>query len=173
MHYIPSASRDQAVLFPEVLDDYITEENPIRFIDAFVDKLDMVALGFEQSTLNTTGRPPYHPSILLKLYIYGYLNRIRSSRRLETECHRNVELMWLLSKLKPDHKTIANFVAGMLKPLKKYAADLPCYVNNSTYSVINYIKNNFFSKKLYYNHVAKQAFSISISLRFFYNLQPP
>ena len=118
MHYIQAASRDQTVLFPEVLDDYITEDNPIRFIDAFVDKLDLVALGFEQSVLNTTGRPPYHPSILLKLYIYGYLNRVRSSRRLETESHRNVELMWLLEKLKPDHKTISEFRRRHVKSLK-------------------------------------------------------
>lgn len=118
MHYIQGTSRDQAVLFPEVLDDYIAEENPIRFIDAFVDKLDLVALGFEQSTLNITGRPPYHPSILLKLYIYGYLNRIRSSRRLENECHRNVELMWLLGKLQPDHKTISEFRRRHVKSLK-------------------------------------------------------
>jgi len=109
MDYIEGTNRDQAVLFPESLDEYITGENPVRVIDAFVDSLDLQILGFTHALLNETGRPPYHPAVLLKLYVYGYLNRIRSSRTLEREAGRNVEVMWLTGKLAPDFKTIANF----------------------------------------------------------------
>ena len=109
MDYIQGTPREQSLLFPEVIDDYITEDNPVRFIDAFVDSLDLEDLGFQRSQPALTGRPPYDPGDLLKLYIYGYLNRIRSSRRLEKEASRNVELMWLLHKLTPDFKTIADF----------------------------------------------------------------
>ncbi len=109
MRYIEGTPREQKLLFPERIDDYIEADNPVRFIDAFVDSLDLSAAGFKRTTLAATGRPPYVPGDLLKLYIYGYLNRVRSSRKLEQECHRNVEVMWLLRKLKPDHKTIANF----------------------------------------------------------------
>ena len=96
-------------LFPECLADWIDEDNPVRVIDAFVDKLDLSRLGFEGVTPEATGRPSYHPSALLKLYIYGYLNRVQSSRRLEREAGRNVEVMWLTGRLAPDHKTIADF----------------------------------------------------------------
>jgi transposase len=96
-------------LFPEALDDYIAQENPVRFIDAFVDSLDLQDLGFTHAVPAETGRPPYHPATLLKLYVYGYLNRIRSSRLLEREAGRNLELVWLLGKLAPDFKTIADF----------------------------------------------------------------
>lgn len=106
--FIVGESRCQATLFPEVIDDYIVEDNPVRVIDVFVDELDLSALGFK-TTPEQTGRPGYHPEVLLKLYIYGYLNRIQSSRRLERETQRNVELMWLLGKLTPDFKTIADF----------------------------------------------------------------
>ena len=109
MKYIEGTPREQMLLFPESIDEYIEVDNPVRFIDAFVDSLDLAAAGFERTTLAATGRPPYAPGDLLKLYIYGYLNRIRSSRKLEQECHRNVEVMWLLGKLSPDHKTIADF----------------------------------------------------------------
>lgn len=109
MEHIRGMDRKQVLLFPEIIDDYITEENPVRFIDAFVDSLDTKKLGFKHAELSSTGRPPYNPSELLKLYIYGYLNRIRSSRLLEKECRRNVEVMWLLKKLTPDFKTIADF----------------------------------------------------------------
>jgi transposase len=107
--HIQGVHRRQRIMFPESLDEYIGDENPVRFIDAFVDSLDLHALGFEHAVAGDTGRPPYHPSVLLKLYIYGYLNHIRSSRRLEKEANRNVELMWLLRKLAPDFKTIADF----------------------------------------------------------------
>lgn len=108
-HHIKGQSRTQATLFPEALDDFVTDENPVRVIDVFVDSVDLAKLGFEKVTAKATGRPCYHPGTMLKLYIYGYLNRIQSSRRLEKETHRNVELMWLLERLQPDFKTIADF----------------------------------------------------------------
>ena len=109
MEHIQGSDREQMTLFPEALDDYIARDNPVRFLDVFIDSLDLKSLGFEHVVLKETGRPPYHPADLLKLYVYGYLNRIRSSRRLETESGRNLELMWLLKRLTPDFKTIADF----------------------------------------------------------------
>lgn len=109
MSYIEGESREQRILFPEVLDDYIGEDNVVRFIDAFVDGLRMEELGFDRSAPKETGRPPYDPRDILKLYIYGYLNRLRTGRILERECQRNLELMWLMRKLRPDFKTIADF----------------------------------------------------------------
>lgn len=107
--FIQGESRTQCTLLPELLDDYIAETNPVRVVDVFVDELDLGQLGFEGVAPAATGRPAYHPAVLLKLYIYGYLNRIQSSRRLEKESCRNVELMWLIGRLAPDFKTIANF----------------------------------------------------------------
>ena len=107
--FIESESRNQITLMPACLDDYIDTDNPVRVIDLFVDELDLVELGFEGTTAASTGRPGYHPALLLKIYIYGYLNRIQSSRRLERETQRNVELMWLTGRLSPDFKTIADF----------------------------------------------------------------
>jgi len=107
--FIQGDSREQATLLPERLDDYIGEDNPIRVVDAFVEQLDLAELGFAGMVPATTGRPSYHPAVLLKIYIYGYLNRIQSSRRLEREAQRNVELMWLTERLMPDFKTIADF----------------------------------------------------------------
>ncbi len=107
--FIEGESRNQATLLPECLDDFIDEDNPVRAIEAFIDELDLLALGFAGAEPAMTGRPSYHPADLLKLYLYGYLNRIQSSRRLERECQRNVELMWLVGKLAPDFKTIADF----------------------------------------------------------------
>jgi transposase/macrodomain Ter protein organizer (MatP/YcbG family) len=107
--YIAGADRSQAVLLPEVLDDFVGADHPVRFLEAFVAQLDLGALGFERAVPAETGRPGYDPGDLLRLYLYGYLHRIRSSRRLEQETHRNVELMWLLRRLTPDHKTIADF----------------------------------------------------------------
>jgi transposase len=107
--FIEGADRGQSTLFPECLDDWVDEDNAVRVIDAFVDMLDLAALGFEGVEPAETGRPAYHPSVLLKLYVYGYLNRVQSSRRLEREAGRNVELMWLLGRLVPDHKTVADF----------------------------------------------------------------
>src|SRR3974377_2053519 len=101
--------RSQTLLLPERLEDYIAAENPVRFQDAFVGTLDLAALGFTKARPADTGRPPYAPADLLKLYLYGYLHRIRSSRLLEAECHRNVEVIWLTGKQAPDHKTIADF----------------------------------------------------------------
>lgn len=107
--HIQGQSRDQATLFPERLDDLIAEDNPVRVIDAFVDTLDLKVLGFARIESQATGRPPYHPGDLLKLYLYGYLHQVRSSRRLERECQKNIEVLWLLNRLAPDFKTIANF----------------------------------------------------------------
>lgn len=109
MRHKEGDSRQQSTLFPESLDDYVTEDNPVRVIDAFIGSLDMNELGFTQAVTQDTGRKPYHPADLLKLYTYGYLNQVRSTRRLEKECHRNIEVLWLMKRLAPDFKTIANF----------------------------------------------------------------
>jgi transposase len=109
MSHITGHDRSQMLLLPEAIDDYVGPDNPVRFIDAFVDGLDLAASGFVGVEPKATGRPGYAPSDLLKLYVYGYLNRIRSSRRLEAETHRNIEVIWLLRHLKPDFKTIADF----------------------------------------------------------------
>ena len=118
MNHRTGLARSQTLLFPETLDDYISAENPVRFLDAFVAGLDLHGLGFAKAIPEPTGRPPYHPADLLRLYLYGYLHRIRSSRQLEGECHRNVELIWLLGKLAPDFKTIADFRKENLKALR-------------------------------------------------------
>jgi transposase len=107
--FVEGEDRRQGVLLPEFLDDYVSEENPVRVIDAFVEALDLEALGFEGVVPEATGRPGYHPSVLLKIYVYGYINQVASSRRLEREAQRNVELMWLTGRLAPDFKTIADF----------------------------------------------------------------
>jgi transposase len=107
--HVNGTHRDQTVLFPNTVDQYVEKENPVRFIDAFVGSLNLEKLGFKHSILAETGRPSYDPSDLLKLYIYGYLNQVRSSRKLEKKCHRNLEVIWLMKKLAPDHKTIADF----------------------------------------------------------------
>ena len=106
--FIKGEDRHQATLFPERLDDYIAEDSAVRVIDVFLDDLDLSGLGFKTEP-NDTGRPPYHPSTMLKIYVYGYLNRVQSSRRLECEAQRNIELMWLTERLAPDFKTIADF----------------------------------------------------------------
>src|SRR6202161_299668 len=107
--FVQGADRQQTTLFPECLDDWVDESNSIRAVDVFVDALELRDLGFDGVDPAATGRPAYHPSPMLKLYIYGYLNRVQSSRRLEREAGRNVELMWLTGRLMPDHKTIADF----------------------------------------------------------------
>src|SRR5687768_3275791 len=107
--FIEGEIRSQSVLFPERLEDWIADDNPVRAVDAFVEELDLAELGFAGAEPADTGRPAYHPAVLLKIYIYGYLNRIPSSRRLEREAQRNVELMWLTGRLAPDFKTIADF----------------------------------------------------------------
>jgi transposase len=107
--FVEGEDRRQSLLLPGSLDDYVTEDNPVRVVEAFIDELDLGALGFQGVQPASTGRPAYHPSTLLKIYLYGYLNRVQSSRRLEREAQRNIELMWLTGRLAPDFKTIANF----------------------------------------------------------------
>ena len=120
--FVEEADRGQWTLLPGCLDDFIDESNPVRVIDVFVDALDLAEMGFEGVDPAATGRPSYHPSVLLKLYIYGYLNRVQSSRRLEREAGRNVEVMWLLGRLAPDHKTIADFRKDNGLALRKVCA---------------------------------------------------
>ena len=123
MAHIFEFERSQLLLLPESVDDYVGAHNPVRFIDAFVDQLDLAAAGFIRVAPKATGRPGYSPGDLLKLYIYGYLNRVRSSRRLEAECHRNIEVIWLLRSLKPDFKTIADFRSDNRAAFKKVFRD--------------------------------------------------
>jgi transposase len=161
MSYVEGESREQRILFPEVLDDYISEENVVRFIDVFVDGLEMEELGFDRTAPKETGRPPYDPRDLLKLYIYGYVNRIRTSRTLERECQRNVELMWLMRKLRPDFKTIADFRKDnrkafrgvfrqfvlLCKGLGLVAGELVA-VDGSKFKAVNSGQRNFSQNKL-------------------------
>ena len=107
--FVEGEDRRQATLLPECLDDYVTDDNPLRIVEAFIDELDLAALGFAGIVPEMTGRPSYRPTTLLKIYIYGYLNRIQSIRRLERETQRNLEMMWLAGRLMPDFKTIADF----------------------------------------------------------------
>jgi transposase len=161
MKHRTGLDRSQTLLFPERLEDYITAENPVRFLDAFAAKLDLHALGFDKAQCAGTGRPPYDPAALLKLYLYGYLHRVRSSRSLEAECHRNVEVIWLLGKLAPDFKTIADFRKDNLKPLKAVARQftLLCRklelfggellaVDGSKFAAVNARDQNFNAAKL-------------------------
>jgi transposase len=120
--FVAGADRGQPTFLPECLDDFVGESNPVRVIDVFVEALDLAEMGFEGVSPAATGRPSYHPSVLLKLYIYGYLNRVQSSRRLEREAGRNVEVMWLLGRLAPDHKTIADFRKDNGAALRKVCA---------------------------------------------------
>ena len=118
--YKQGENRKQQLLFPPSIDDYVSKDNPVRAIEDYVELLDMVALGFTKSALNSTdGQPAYHPKLLLKIYIYGYLNKIRSSRKLEQEIKRNIEMMWLCAGLTPSYKTISDFRKENAKPLKK------------------------------------------------------
>ena len=107
--FVEGEDRAQQVLLPPSLEDYIGEDNPVRVVDAYIEELDLGEMGFERVRPKATGRPAYHPATLLKIYLYGYLNAIQSSRRLEREANRNIELMWLTGKLAPDFKTIADF----------------------------------------------------------------
>jgi transposase len=120
--FVEGADRGQSTLLPECLDDWIGEDNPVRVIDAFVDAANLIELGFAGVEPEATGRPSYHPSVLLKLYIYGYLNRVQSSRRLEREAGRNFEVMWLLARLIPDHKTVADFRKDNGSAIRKVCA---------------------------------------------------
>jgi transposase len=127
MDYIQGKHRKQIVLIESSLDEKIEQDNPVRIIDAFVTSCKLEEFGFTHAKHAAEGRPPYHPGDLLKLFIYGYLNRIRSSRVLEKECKRNLELMWLLNELTPDHNTIANSERTIPKPLRRsFARWSPC-----------------------------------------------
>ncbi len=161
MEHIQGFDRNQEILFPAKIDDYIGEENLVRFIEAFVSMLDLLALGFTHAFSKTTGRPSYNPADLLKLYIYGYLNCIRSSRKLEKECLRNIEVMWLLKKLAPDHKTIADFRKNNPDSIKKvfkefvfFCKELGLYggevvaIDGSKFKAVNSKKRNFNEDKL-------------------------
>ena len=161
MGFIHGANRHEEILCPERLDDYIAEEHPVRFLDAFVDHLNLTTLGFQRATPATTGRPAYHPADLLKLSIYGSLDRLRSSRRLAQETHRKVELMWLLKKLRPDHKTIADFRKNNLKPMRQVCREFTLWckqldlfagelvaIDGSTCKAVNAKERNFTSAKL-------------------------
>lgn len=160
MDYIEGRDRRQAILLPEVIEDYISTENPVRFIEVFVEGLDLRELGFKHSDLKETGRPPYNPGDLLKMYIYGYLNRERSSRGLEREASRNVELMWLLRKLKPDFKTIADFrkdnkeaIRGVCREFTMLCRQMDLFggeiiaIDGSKFRAVNSKKRNFNDKK--------------------------
>ena len=120
--FVQGADRQQTTLLPECLDDWVDESNPVRAVDVFVDALELGDLGFDGVDPAATGRPAYHPSPMLKLYIYGYLNRVQSSRRLEREAGRNMEVMWLTGRLVPDHKTIADFRKDNGPAIKKVCA---------------------------------------------------
>jgi transposase len=121
--FVEGEDRNQAVLLPEYLEDYVSDDNPVRVVDVFVDELDLRDLGFDGTATAATGRPSYHPSVLLKIYIYGYLNRIQSSRRLERETQRNIELMWLTGRLSPDFKTIADFRRNNGKAIRNVCSE--------------------------------------------------
>ena len=129
--FIEGEDRSQVTLLPACLEDYVEAENPVRVVEVFVDGLDLGQLGFDGVDPAATGRPAYHPAVLLKLYIYGYLNRIQSSRRLEREAQRNVELMWLTGRLMPDFKTIATSARTMDGRSARYAANSWCCASGS------------------------------------------
>ena len=161
MGYINGFDRDQIVLFPEVIDDYVDTTNPVRFLDVFVNQLDLKTLGFTYATPPKPGRPSYHPGDMLKLYLYGYLNKIRSSRKLEHETQRNIEVMWLLRKLTPDFKTIADFRKDNPQALKQVCREftLLCKkldlfgreliaIDGSKFKAVNSKARNFSEKKL-------------------------
>jgi len=159
--FIQGEDRTQATLLPELLDDYVSDTNPVRVVDVFVDELDLGKLGFEGVDPASTGRPSYHPAILLKIYIYGYLNRIQSSRRLEREAQRNVELMWLTGRLMPDFKTIANFRKDNGKAIRSVCrqfvvicqqlglfSEALVAIDGSKFKAVNNRDRNFTSTKL-------------------------
>src|SRR6202045_2358803 len=159
--FVEGIDREQGTLFPECLADWIEEDNPVRVIDAFVDKLDLSGLGFDGVAPEATGRPSYHPSVLLKLYIYGYLNRVQSSRRLEREAGRNVEVMWLTGRLAPDHKTIADFRKDNGRAIRQVCArfimlcrtvglftEASVAIDGSKFKAVNNLDKNFTRAKM-------------------------
>ena len=159
--FVQGESRTQSTLLPGSLDDYVSDTNPVRVVDVFVDELDLGKLGFEGVEPAETGRPSYHPAVLLKIYIYGYLNRIQSSRRLEREAQRNVELMWLTGRLMPDFKTIANFRKDNGKAIRNVCrqfvvlcqqlglfSEALVAIDGSKFKAVNNRDRNFTSAKL-------------------------
>ena len=159
--FVEAIDRSQSTMFPERLDDWVRDDNPVRAVDVFVDALDLGGLGFVRVTPRATGRPSYHPSVLLKLYIYGYLNRVQSSRRLEREAGRNVEVMWLTGRLVPDHKTIADFRKDYGKAIRKVCAqfvalcrelelfaDASVAIGGSKFKAVNARDQNFTRAKM-------------------------
>lgn len=159
--YIEGQGRTQSTLFPERLDDWIDEDNSVRAIDVFVDALNLKDLGFDRAAPADTGRPAYHPAVLLKLYIYGYFNRVPSSRRLELEAHRNVELMWLTGRLAPDFKTIADFrhdngegIRNVCRRFVQLCRDLQLFtramvaIDSSKFKAVNSRDRNFTPNKV-------------------------
>ncbi|MCL2493713.1 MAG: transposase, partial [Clostridiales bacterium] len=161
MDFIEGDSRNQITLLPDSIEDYVSKDNPVRVIDAYVNQLDFEALGFSKYQPNDTGRPMYDPKDLLKLYIYGYMNRIRSSRRLEQETKRNLEVIWLVRKISPDHKTIARFRHDNSRALKNVFRDfvklcmkIELYgkelvaIDGSKFKAVNSKERNFNDRKL-------------------------
>src|SRR5947207_4310686 len=159
--FVEGVDRGQSTLFPDCLEDWIGEDNPVRVIDVFVDELDLAEHGFSGVAPEVTGRPSYHPSALLKLYIYGYLNRVQSSRRLEREAGRNVEVMWLTRRLVPDHKTIADFRKDNGTAIRKVCAQFVALcrkmgllakasvaIDGSKFKAVNSRDNNFTKGKM-------------------------
>ena len=159
--FIQATDRTQVTLFPEQLEDYVVEDNPVRVVDVFVEQLDLGKIGFKGVTPLKTGRPAYHPAVLLKLYIYGYLNRIQSSRRLERESQRNLELIWLLERLTPDFKTIANFRKDNGPAIRKVCvqfvalcrklnllSEATVAIDGSKFKAVNNRDNNFTTNKI-------------------------
>jgi transposase len=159
--FIQSTDRTQVTLFPEQLEDYVSDDNPVRVVDVFVEQLDLGSLGFAKVAPLKTGRPAYHPAVLLKLYIYGYLNRIQSSRRLERESQRNLELIWLMERLTPDFKTIANFRKDNGPAIRKVCsqfvmlcrqlnlfAEATVAIDGSKFKAVNNRDNNFTTNKI-------------------------
>ena len=159
--HVEGLNRDQTLLFPETLEKYVDQDNPVRFIDAFIESLNSEKIGFTHAIPAETGRPSYNPKDLLKLYIYGYLNQVRTSRRLERECHRNIEVIWLMKKLTPDHKTIADFrkdnaagIKAVFKEFVKLCIGLGLYgkeliaVDGSKFKAVNAKEKHFNQKTL-------------------------
>src|SRR5213596_2543326 len=160
--FVEGADRGQSTLFPDRLEDWIGEDNPVRVIDVFVDELDLGGLGFSGVDPEGTGRPSYHPSVLLKLYVYGYLNRVQSSRRLEREAGRNVEVMWFTGRLVPDHKTIADFrkdngrairqvcarLVALCRAMGLFAEEASVAIDGSKFKAVNNRDKNFTRAKM-------------------------
>jgi transposase len=159
--FVQGQGRTQSALLPECLDDYVAEDNAVRVLDVFLDELDLGKLGFQGVDPLATGRPAYHPSVLLKIYLYGYLNRVQSSRRLERESQRNVELMWLTGRLMPDFKTIANFRKDNGKAMRRVCSQFVVLcrelnlfsqemvaIDGSKFKAVNNRDRNFTSAKM-------------------------